>query len=362
MLDFHNALIRPTCGRPGLDSRRDVVLLRRFRFGEPGEPGEIGESGKGCDEGATWETVPIIIANMAVTGKIEIASNKDVLYSGISVALHKYYSPKEIMNILSSISNFWVTFGLKEDLSVLREAAVYTEPWALWEYLKLPGAKICLDIANGYIDCFTKRIKEFRENFPKAIIMAGNICTPEGADVVFKAGADIVKVGIGPGKLCKTRSVTGVGFPQLQAVVEIRRWLEENKEAERGMIQIENKDTGAKHQWENKYICADGGIYEPGDACKAFVAGADFVMLGSYFIGAEEIGLNGYGMASSEALKRHGEDVAWRASEGISKEFESKGSIEQLLKQLLGGIRSCCTYTNSASIEELKKAELIKIN
>ena len=103
-------------------------------------------------------------------------------------------------------------------------------------------------------------------------------------------------------------------------------------------------------------------MYEPGDVCKALVAGADFVMLGSYFIGCEEVGTWGYGMASSEAIKRHGEAVPWRAAEGISKEFENKGNIEQLLKQLLGGIRSCCTYTNSVSIEDLSKAELIKIN
>ncbi len=334
MLDFHNTLIKPTCCRPGLNSRKDVELVKLFEFNHK----EGYEYKKGCDEvatgGMTWETVPIIISNMAVTGKIEIATNKAVINSGISVALHKYYSIKDIKDNLSELNNFWISFGLTEDIHQ-REYK---------RYLEVPGTKICLDVANGYLDVFVKRIKEFRKLFPDSIIMAGNVCTPGGALQLSKAGADVIKIGIGPGHLCKTRSVTGVGYPQLQAIKDIANYY--------------------KYSYKTKvpYLCADGGIYSPGDACKAFVAGADFVMLGSYFIGCDEVGTDGYGMASSEALKRHGEDVAYRAAEGISKQFEHKGKLSDLLKQLLGGIRSCCTYTNSSCIDELGKAELIKIN
>jgi len=211
---------------------------------------------------------------------------------------------------------------------------------------------ICLDIANGYSQHFIDFIKKTRELFPNKIIMAGNVVTGEMAEELTLAGVDIVKVGIGPGSVCTTRKKTGVGYPQLSAIIEC---------------------SDAAHGLKG-HVCADGGCVVPGDVAKAFAAGADFVMLGGMFAGHDEcsgeiIEEGGekfkrfYGMSSEEAMTRyHGEVAGYRASEGKSVNASYKGAVENTILDILGGLRSTCTYVGAARLKELfKRTTFIKV-
>ena len=160
-----------------------------------------------------------------------------------------------------------------------------------------------------------------------------------------RAGADIVKVGIGPGSVCTTRVKTGVGYPQLSAIIECA-------DAAHGL---------------GGQIISDGGCVTPGDVAKAFGAGADFVMLGGMLSGHTESGgelieKNGekykefYGMSSSSAMKKHKGGVAeYRASEGKSVKVPFKGDVEGTVQDILGGLRSTCTYVGASRLKELTK-------
>ncbi|KAG9486901.1 hypothetical protein GDO78_006996 [Eleutherodactylus coqui] len=204
---------------------------------------------------------------------------------------------------------------------------------------------ICLDVANGYSEQFVQHVKDVRARFPKHTIMAGNVVTGEMVEELILSGADIIKVGIGPGSVCTTRKKTGVGYPQLSAVIECA-------DAAHGL---------------NGHIISDGGCTCPGDVAKAFGAGADFVMLGGMLSGHTESGgeiieKNGkkyklfYGMSSETAMKKHAGGVAeYRASEGKTVEVPYRGDVEDTIKDILGGIRSTCTYVGAAKLKELSR-------
>ena len=204
---------------------------------------------------------------------------------------------------------------------------------------------LCLDVANGYTEAFVAFVTKVRQMFPDAVIMAGNVVTGDMTEELILAGADIVKVGIGPGSVCTTRKMTGVGYPQLSAVIEC---------------------ADAAHGLGGR-ICADGGCTTPGDIAKAFGAGADFVMLGGLLAGHEESGgetveLNGktfkrfYGMSSKRAMDQYAGGVAfYRAAEGKEVLIESRGSVEHTVQDILGGIRSACTYVGARKLRELTK-------
>ncbi|XP_078061937.1 GMP reductase 2-like, partial [Mustelus asterias] len=204
---------------------------------------------------------------------------------------------------------------------------------------------ICLDVANGYSEHFVEFVKDVRKKFPDHTIMAGNVVTGEMVEELILAGADIIKVGIGPGSVCTTRIKTGVGYPQLSAVIEC---------------------ADAAHGLKG-HIMSDGGCSCPGDVAKAFGAGADFVMLGGMFsghsqCGGETIEKNGkkykmfYGMSSETAMRKHAGGVAdYRASEGKTVEVEFKGDVEGTIRDILGGVRSTCTYVGAAKLKELSR-------
>jgi GMP reductase len=211
---------------------------------------------------------------------------------------------------------------------------------------KLPRVSmICLDVANGYAEAFVAAVKRVRAEFPSHIIMAGNVVTGEMTEELVLSGADIVKVGIGPGSVCTTRVVTGVGYPQLSAAIECA-------DAAHGL--------GAQ-------IISDGGCTCPGDYAKAFGAGADFVMSGGMFAGHDESGgelieRDGkqvklfYGMSSRSAMQKHHGGVAeYRASEGKTVEVPYRGPVAGTISQILGGVRSACTYVGAATLKELSK-------
>jgi len=319
-LDFSDVLIRPK--RSTLRSRKDVNVTRTIKF---------------RNSKNTWEGVPIISANMDTTGTFEMAIVfKDF---GCIVAIHKHYSVEQ-----------WVSFA-DEHPDCLPFIAVSAGSGKDFDKLsaileKVPKLEmICLDVANGYSEHFVMFIKRVREKFPKHTIMAGNVVTGEMTEQLILSGADIVKVGIGPGSVCTTRKKTGVGYPQLSAVMECA-------DAAHGL---------------GGHIISDGGCTMPGDFAKAFGAGADFVMAGGMFSGTKEAGgeiieEHGrkykmfYGMSSATAMKKYSGGVAeYRASEGKTVKVLYKGSVVGILQDILGGIRSACTYTGSLKLKELPK-------
>jgi len=202
-----------------------------------------------------------------------------------------------------------------------------------------------LDVANGYSEHFVQFLKEVRKQFPEHTIVAGNVVTGEMVEELILSGADIIKVGIGPGSVCTTRKKTGVGYPQLSAVIECA-------DAAHGL---------------GGHIISDGGCTSPGDVSKAFGAGADFVMVGGMLAGHDESGgelieKNGkkfkqfYGMASATAMKKYAGGVAeYRASEGKAVEIQYRGPVDKTVQDILGGVRSTCTYVGAATLKELSK-------
>ena len=182
---------------------------------------------------------------------------------------------------------------------------------------------LCVDVANGYMEKMERAVEQWRFTCPDAIIVAGNVVTYEMTQALIRAGADIVKIGLGSGSVCTTRSKTGVGYPQLSAIMECA-------DAAHG--------AGA-------HIMADGGCREVGDIAKAFGAGADFVMLGGMLAGHDECGTDQfYGMSSSTAQEKHHGGVAtYRASEGKCVTLEKRGPVADTLREIAGGLRSACT-------------------
>ena len=347
-LDFKDVLICPK--KSNLTSRKDVDLFVTHKF-------------KYAD--FTFESVPIIAANMDGVGTIQMANTIrqfglstaltkhytiDELKFGLSTALTKHYIIDEL--IVEADENYgnlyaWYSMGTGRD-EILKLKMLNDE---LGFYPKL----ICIDVANGYTDSFLATIKEIRLLVGEtSAIMAGNVVTPEQTKAVIKAGADIVKVGIGPGSVCTTRKLTGVGYPQLSAVLECAK---------------------AAHKLK-ALICSDGGCVYPGDIAKAFGAGADFVMLGGMLAGHDESDFeiieedNGnkfvyfYGMSSDTAMNKHAGGVAaYRASEGKTVKIPYKGKVSNTVQEILGGLRSTCTYVGAKSLKELKNnVKFIRVN
>ena len=248
------------------------------------------------------------------------------------------------INIIHYTNNIAVSTGISKTDSEKLAAIIKAGP-----SLKF----ICIDVANGYSEYFADFVKQTRDLYPEKVIIAGNVVTGEMVEELLLSGADIVKVGIGPGSVCTTRVKTGVGYPQLSAIIECA-------DAAHGL---------------GGQIISDGGCAIPGDIAKAFGAGADFVMLGGMLAGHDESGgkiikKNGesyrkfYGMSSSMAMEKHVGGVAeYRASEGKTVEIPYKGSVENTLQDILGGLRSTCTYVGASRLKELtKRTTFIRVN
>jgi GMP reductase len=208
---------------------------------------------------------------------------------------------------------------------------------------------ICIDVANGYSDRFGEYVASIRDKFPDHTIIAGNVVTADMTQELILRGADIVKVGIGPGSVCTTRIQTGVGYPQLSAIIECA-------DAAHGL--------GA-------HIIADGGCACPGDVAKAFGAGADFVMLGGMLAGHDEGGgeikdgkVTFYGMSSDTAMdKHHGGVAEYRSSEGRTVSIPYRGAVENTVRDILGGLRSTCTYVGAQNLKQLSKCTtFVRVN
>lgn len=321
-LGFKDVMIRPK--RSTLKSRSQVSLERNFTF---------------VNSQKKWSGVPIIAANMDTVGTFEMA--EALAKEKIITALHKHYTPEEWSAFLNNQSDsIYEYIALSTGTGKADEEKIkqIMEEHPQIEFL-------CIDVANGYSEHFVEFVKRARAQFPTKTIIAGNVVTGEMVEELILAGADVIKVGIGPGSVCTTRIKTGVGYPQLSAIIECA-------DAAHGL---------------RGHIISDGGCKIPGDVAKAFGGGADFVMLGGMFAGHDESGGDMveehgkkfrffYGMSSQTAMDKHAGGVAeYRASEGKTVKVPYKGPVAETVKDILGGVRSTCTYVGASELRELSK-------
>ena len=316
-LDFSNVLIRPK--RTTMSSRSEVDLNREFKFPYAKN---------------TLKCTPIISANMDTTGTLEVY---EVLSKhNIITALHKFYTVEDLSKTILNPDLFMISTGIND-----RD---YDNLCEILDNVKVNW--ICIDVANGYMEKLVQFCKRVRERYPDKILVAGNVVSREMTEeLIINGKVDVVKVGIGSGAACTTRVQTGVGMPQLSAVIECA-------DAAHGV---------------NGLVISDGGITCPGDMAKAFGGGADFVMVGGQFAGHDEnpgeIVQEGdnkfkifYGMSSEHAMKKHyGKMAKYRSSEGRCIKIKYKGKLEETVLNYLGGLRSACTYINAKKIKNISK-------
>ncbi len=323
-LDFKDVLIRPK--RTTMYSRSQVDLEREFKFPHSKQ---------------SWKGVPVITANMDNVGTFELY---EILHKHkILTCFHKFYTKQDFLDAGFNVKNtifdpnyYIISTGIqKNDFNNLCE---------ICDTINVKF--ICIDVANGYMEKFMDYCIKVRERFPNKIIIAGNVVSREMTEeLIIRGGVDIVKVGIGSGSVCTTRIKTGVGMPQLSAVMECA-------DAAHGV---------------GGYIISDGGIQCPGDMSKAYGGGADFTMAGGIFAGhyenpGETVTEDGidykkfYGMSSKVAMKSHyGKINNYRASEGKIVKIKIKGHLQDTINDYLGGIRSTCTYINAKCIKNIPK-------
>ena len=359
-LDFSDVLIRPK--RSTLSSRKEVNLERKFAFRNyvPNFPDNI--------EDDHYHGIPIMAANMDGVGTFEMADalSKHLLFT----CLVKTYSVNKLVGFFDNkdynrTNYVAMSIGItQEDEFKFRN--VYEQVGGNLKY-------VCIDVANGYSERFVDFIKQFRNNYPEIVIIAGNVVTADQTQELILNGADIVKIGIGPGSVCTTRIKTGVGYPQLSAIIECA-------DAAHGL---------------GGHIIADGGCTSPGDVAKAFAAGADFVMIGGMFAGHDEGGgevitknyitnevlidedgtwqeqkietkkfIQFYGMSSKAANEKHfGGLKEYRTSEGREVLVSYRGPVNNTVQDILGGLRSTCTYVGASKLKYLSKcATFIRVN
>ena len=319
-IDYSDVLFRPK--RSTLSSRKDVNLKRTYKFKY---------------SNSEWSGIPIMAANMDGVGELGVAEKMSEF--DMITCLTKQHDIKKLnqyKKIKSIYKNISLSVGIKKDDFNLLDKLLKE-----FSFIKF----ICIDVANGYSERFSKFIKSVWEKYPTKTIIAGNVVTADMTQELILSGADIVKVGIGPGSVCTTRIQTGVGYPQLSAVIECA-------DAAHGL--------GA-------HIIADGGCTCPGDVAKGFGAGADFVMLGGMLAGHDEgkgkiVKSNGskyiefYGSSSLTANQKHYGGLSdYRSSEGRIVRVKYRGKIKNTISNILGGIRSSCTYVGAPSLKQLSK-------
>lgn len=316
-LDFSDVLILPK--RSQYSSRSEVSLERTFKFKY---------------SPYSWTGVPIMVSNMDTTGTVEMAA--ELQKYKVLTCLHKYYTSQQLLDANLDKDYFAISTGIGDaDLSNLDDIINQIDP-----------KFICIDVANGYMSKFIEKCREIREKYPDKILIAGNVCTSEGVlELIMNGKVDIVKVGIGSGSCCTTRKQTGIGMPQLSAVIECA-------------------DTA--HGLDG-HIISDGGLQVVGDFAKAYGAGSDFVMSGSMFAGHTESGGDVieegekkykvfYGMSSSTAMDKYNGGVAkYKSSEGKTVKIEYRGPVKDKILDIQGGIRSTMTYIGAKKIKDILK-------
>lgn len=327
-LDYSDVLFRPK--RSTLKSRKDVDLNRKYTFKH---------------SKLSWKGIPIIASNMDGVGEIGVAIKLDS--HKLMTALTKQHDINQIATIYKkNISLDYISLSCGTSKNSYDRLNNILKKYPKFKF-------ICIDVANGYSENFSNFVSEVRKKYPKKTIIAGNVVTADMTQELVLSGADIVKVGIGPGSVCTTRIQTGVGYPQLSAVMECA-------DAAHGL--------GA-------HIIADGGCTCPGDVAKGFGAGADFVMLGGMLAGHKEGGgtiindkgnkyIEFYGSSSEEANEKHYGGLAnYRSSEGKKVKILMKSSLDGTVRDILGGVRSSCTYVGASSLKQLSKCTtFVRVN
>jgi GMP reductase len=319
-LDYKDVLFKPK--RSKLESRRDVDLTRTFKF----------------HHGNEWTGVPIMSSNMDGVGTFAMA--KVLQEHKMITVMRKHYSVDDWTKNAKGVKMKY--------LSVCTGTGVIWDPDAP-DYATMkavlamyPDIKfITVDVANAYHENYADFISRVRDDYPDKTIIAGNVISAEMTEELIIKGADIVKCGIGPGSVCTTRLMTGVGVPQLSGIIECA-------DAANGI---------------GGHIIADGGCVYPGDVSKAFGAGAHFTMLGGMLAGHDESEgevVNGkiqfYGMSSDAAMATHGtRKDGYRGAEGKVVELPHKGGVEKTIIEILGGLRSTCTYIGAKRIKDMPK-------
>ncbi len=330
-LDFCDVLIIPKTST--LESR-DVSVERTFKLKHAGWE---------------WDGIPIIAANMDSTGTMAMAETLSHMFA--VTALHKHYTVEQLGE--------WVLSG-----KIDHNAFFYSMGTSSNDFEKLDSFMtqygqyciphmVCVDVANGYTMQFLESISKLRDMLPNSFIMAGNIVTPEKTEQVILAGADCAKVGIGPGSVCTTRKMTGVGYPQLSAIIEC---------------------ANAAHGVDG-LVCGDGGCVFPGDVAKGFGAGADFIMLGGMLAGTDEaageiVELDGrkyktfYGMSSKKANDMYSGGLkGYRAAEGKEVLIPYQGPVTPVIQEILGGVRSTMTFVGATKLKQLtKRTKFVRVN
>ena len=329
-LDFKDVLLKPK--RSTLTSRRTVELCREFKFRH---------------SDIKWNGVPIIASNMDGVGTFSMA--RVLQEEKMFTVIRKHYSVKDWEEaIVAGLDLDYVAVCTGTNAIFDADADDYKtakEVLKKWPNIKF----LCIDVANGYQQNFTDFVKRVRDDHPEKVIIAGNVITGEMTEELIISGADIVKCGIGPGSVCTTRIKTGVGVPQLSGVIECA-------DAAHGL---------------GGHIIADGGCTVPGDVAKAFAGGSDFVMLGGMLAGHNESELNEidgnfefYGMSSNRAMEEHGaRKDGYRGEEGKVVNLKSRGPVSDTLVEILGGVRSCCTYIGARRVKDMPKcATFVRVN
>ena len=359
-LDYKDVLIRPK--RSTLGSRKEVDLSRGYTFRnyKPEFPENVGYR--------HWRGVPIMASNMDGVGTFEMADK--LAEAQIFTCLVKTYSVKDLVDYFDN------DYPERTDYVAMSIGITDRDHQKFRDVYEQTGDKlryVCIDVANGYSERFADFVKQFRSLYPNTVIIAGNVVTGEMTEELILSGADIVKVGIGPGSVCTTRIQTGVGFPQLSAVIECA-------DAAHGL---------------GGHVIADGGCTTPGDVAKAFAGGADFVMLGGMLAGHDQGGgdiitkyyktgewvkeeqqaaqggpistswkdgierkqfVQFYGMSSESANDKHfGGLKNYRSSEGRTVMVPYRGDVANTIQDILGGIRSACTYAGAVRLKHLSR-------
>ena len=321
-LNFEDVLLQPK--RSTLSSRKDVDMTRNFTF---------------RNSGKQMNFLPIFASNMDGVGTFSMA---------------KVLQDYKMMTVITKTTGIdeWrkaVGNGVR-----LQSVSVCTGTNVMWDkdatdwktmqdVLKsFPDIKmITVDVANAYHQNMVDFIKKVRDEYPNKIIVAGNVVTPEMTEELIINGADIVKIGIGPGSVCTTRTMTGVGVPQFSAILDCA-------DAANGI---------------DGHIMADGGCVYPGDIAKAFGGGAHMVMIGGMLAGHDESEqqvvdgkIEFYGMSSDRAREKHGKRKdGYRGNEGRLISLPYRGPVRNTVEDILGGVRSACTYIGARRLKDMPK-------
>jgi len=377
-LDYSDVLLRPK--RSTLGSRKSVDLTREFTY----KNYQSGASSYPSSESYTpdvrkhYEGIPLVASNMDGVGTFDVADK--LSKQGMLTCLVKTYSSDELIDYFQHNEYYdgKLAVGTRTEYVAISIGIQNQDLFKFKEVYKTAGAYVkyvCIDVANGYSQRFIEFVSMFRKMYPDVVIIAGNVVTADQTQELLLNGADIIKVGIGPGSVCTTRLKTGVGYPQLSAVMEC---------------------ADAAHGLDG-HVIADGGCTCPGDVAKAFAAGADFVMLGGMLAGHDEGGgeivtkyfnpkgeyflhnkeqggyapvidmkkfVQFYGMSSKTANEKHFEGLKdYRASEGRTVLIPYQGPIENTIQDILGGVRSACTYIGANRLKQIGKcATFIRVN